>query len=172
MVFIRMAFTKIKFTKNYLGPLFFECLFYKPTDHSWNPLPGNKIDFYSFYYYFLADPPEHRKWIRLPRGLVQDGDRSVPLRHNFFKSRNLVNFKLFFIYYFYNFYSTSNVKSYFYPMANYLSNRPCQLIFAGFYTSGHCPEQRSFMVFNVGWILVLNISVWKTNCCVIQLELR
>ena len=28
---------------------FFEYLFYKPAEHSWNPPPGNKIDFYSFY---------------------------------------------------------------------------------------------------------------------------
>ena len=74
------------------GPLFFEYLFYKLTDQSWNPLPGNKID-------FCADPPEHRKRIRLPRGLIQDGDRSVAVQNYFsylynksvFKPRNLVN---------------------------------------------------------------------------------
>ena len=60
-------------------------------------LPGNKIYFY--YYYFHADPPEHRKRTRLPHGLIQDGEKSVPLQNYFsyfysksvFKSRNLVN---------------------------------------------------------------------------------
>jgi len=42
--------------RNYIRPLFFEYLFYKPADHSWNSAPGNKIDIYSFYYYFPADP--------------------------------------------------------------------------------------------------------------------
>jgi len=32
--------------------LFFEYLFYKAADHSWNLLPGNKYD---FYYYFHTD---------------------------------------------------------------------------------------------------------------------
>ena len=36
-----------------------ECSFYKAADNSWNPPLENKIDFYSFYYYFRADPPEH-----------------------------------------------------------------------------------------------------------------
>jgi len=61
-----------------LRPLFFEYLFYKPADHSWNLQPGNKIVFYSFYYYFPTDPPEYVQ-IRLPLSLIQNGDRSVPL---------------------------------------------------------------------------------------------
>jgi len=57
-----------------------------------------------------------------------------------------------------------------YICINKNTNRPCQLIFAGFYTSGHRPEQRNIIVFNLGWILVLNFSVWTTIYCVIQLE--
>jgi len=34
-------------------------ILYKATDDSWHSPPGNKTDFYSFYYYFHADPPEH-----------------------------------------------------------------------------------------------------------------
>jgi len=77
-------------------PLFFEYLFYKPADHSWNLSLGNKIDFYSFYYYFCTNPSEHQKWIRLLWSLIQDDERSVPLRNYFysksvFKPRNLIN---------------------------------------------------------------------------------
>jgi len=55
---------------------FFEYLFYKPIDHSWNPPREIKLN---FYYYFCTDPPEHRKWIRLLYGLIQDGDMSFLL---------------------------------------------------------------------------------------------
>ena len=73
-----------------MRPLFFEYVFYKPADHSWNLLLENKIDFYSFYYYFPTDPPEHRaELIRLTLGLIQDGDKSVPRQNyfNFFYSK-------------------------------------------------------------------------------------
>ena len=59
-----------------IRPLFFEYLFYKPIDHSWNPPREIKLN---FYYYFCTDPPEHRKWIRLLYGLIQDGDMSFLL---------------------------------------------------------------------------------------------
>jgi len=40
-------------------PLFFEYLFHKTADHSWNLPQCIKIDFYSFYYYFHANPPDN-----------------------------------------------------------------------------------------------------------------
>jgi len=36
---------KLNFMDNSIRPLFFEYLFYKPADHSWNSTLGNKIIF-------------------------------------------------------------------------------------------------------------------------------